>query len=63
LKEEFAYYGHAWNGTVVRHYIRRRSNNKWNDPDVLGTRLKFWQEAANEVCSEFPSVCEDGKLQ
>jgi hypothetical protein len=59
LTEEFAY-GH---GTVVRHYIRRRSNKEWKDPDVVGSRCRLLQEAADNVCSEFPSVCEDGKLE
>lgn len=54
LKEEFAY-GH---GTVVRHYIRRRTNKQWKDPNVLETRLKLLQEAADQVCSEFPYVCK-----
>lgn len=55
LKDEFAY-GH---GTVVRHYIRRRTNKQWKDPNVLETRLKLLEEASNQVCAQFPSVCGD----
>lgn len=54
LKEEFAY-GH---GSVVRHYIRRRSSKGWKDPDVLTDRLMLLQEAAEEVCHTFPTDCQ-----
>eukprot|EP00934_Nitzschia_sp_Nitz4_P000510 Nitzschia sp. Nitz4//scaffold24_size164493//152855//154009//NITZ4_002353-RA/size164493-processed-gene-0.248-mRNA-1//-1//CDS//3329544189//510//frame0 len=53
LREVFAY-GH---GTIIRHYIRRRTNKGWKDPDVLANRLDLLQEAANEVCANFPEEC------
>lgn len=54
LEEEFAY-GH---GSVIRHYIRRRSNKQWKDPDVLANRVQLLQEAADEVCQIFPVECQ-----
>eukprot|EP00934_Nitzschia_sp_Nitz4_P009156 Nitzschia sp. Nitz4//scaffold24_size164493//148900//150134//NITZ4_002350-RA/size164493-augustus-gene-0.272-mRNA-1//-1//CDS//3329544180//9146//frame0 len=53
LKDEFAY-GH---GTVVRHYIRRRTNKGYQDPNVLSSRLDLLREAADEVCHNFPEAC------
>eukprot|EP00934_Nitzschia_sp_Nitz4_P000233 Nitzschia sp. Nitz4//scaffold24_size164493//150819//152079//NITZ4_002352-RA/size164493-processed-gene-0.247-mRNA-1//-1//CDS//3329544186//233//frame0 len=53
LRKEFAY-GH---GTVIRHYIRRRANKGWKDPNVLTDRLDLLREAAHEVCINFPQEC------
>jgi hypothetical protein len=53
-RDEFAY-GH---GTVIRHYIRRRGQKGWEDPNILENRLDRLEQAAKEVCQDkHPFIC------
>jgi hypothetical protein len=51
--EEFAY-GH---GTVVKHFIRRKKHQEWNDPNILDEREEKIKKVSKDLCEKYKHFC------